>query len=55
MRRGLFLFLLLAGCREKDFDQQYADTEKQLKTEAAKLDTDMAKEAKKEPNETSKH
>jgi hypothetical protein len=51
MRRGLFMFLLLSGCGEKDFDQQYADTEKQLKADAAKIDADMAKEAKKEPGE----
>lgn len=51
MRRWLFLFLLLTGCGEKDFDRQYAETEKQLKAESAKLDFDMAKEAKKEPDE----
>jgi hypothetical protein len=51
MRRILFVFLLLAGCGERDFDQQYADTEKQLKAEAAKIDADMAKEAKREPGE----
>jgi hypothetical protein len=31
--------------------RQYADTEKQLKAEAAKIDADMAKEAKREPGE----
>ena len=51
MRRCVFLLLLLAGCGEKDFDQQYVETEKQLKAEAAKIDADMAKEAKKEPGE----
>ena len=51
MRRCVFLLLLLAGCGEKDFDQQYVKTEKQLKAEAAKIDADMAKEAKKEPGE----
>jgi hypothetical protein len=52
MRRILSLlpFLLLIAC-QKDFDERYAETEKQLKAEAGQLDKDMAKEAKKEPSE----
>jgi hypothetical protein len=42
--------LLLAGC-QKDFDEQYAETEKQLKAEAKRLDKEMAEEADKEPGE----
>lgn len=52
MRRSLPLFFLLVACGEKDFDQQYVEIEKELKSEAAKLDADMTKEAKKEPEET---
>ena len=51
MRHCLIFLLLLAGCGEKDFDQQYAETEKQLKADAAEIDAEMAKEAKKEPGE----
>lgn len=47
------LLLLLGGCGEKDFDQQYAETEKKLQAQAAKLDAEMAKEARKEPGENS--
>ena len=50
--RLLLLFLMLASCGEKDFDQQYSETEKQLKRDAARLDRQMAEEAKKEPGET---
>ncbi|MEP7349890.1 MAG: hypothetical protein ABI668_08075 [Sphingorhabdus sp.] len=48
---ALLLVLFLAAC-EKDFDTQYAETEKQLKADAARLDREMAEEAKKEPGET---
>ncbi len=44
------LLLLLSGC-EKDFGDQYAETEKQLKADAKRLDREMAVEAKKEPGE----
>lgn len=47
------MLVLLAGC-SKDFDQQYAETEKQLKADAARLDKEMAEEAKKEPGESKK-
>lgn len=50
--RLVLLFLMLASCGEKDFDQQYSETEKQLKRDAARLDRQMAEEAKKEPGET---
>jgi hypothetical protein len=50
--RFLALLLMLAACGEKDFDEQYAETEKQLKADAARLDREMAAEAKKEPGET---
>jgi hypothetical protein len=51
LMRVLALFLMLAACGEKDFDEQYAETEKQLKADAARLDRQMAEEAKKEPGE----
>ena len=50
--RLVLLFLMLASCGERDFDQQYAETEKQLESDAARLDRQMAEEAKKEPGET---
>lgn len=54
MRRLLLvLALLLAGC-QKDFDEQYAETEKRLKADAERLDKQMAEEAKKEPGDTSR-
>ena len=46
------ILLALSSCGDKDFDQQYAETEKQLKAEAARLDREMAVEANKEPGET---
>ena len=52
--RLVLLFLMLTACGEKDFDQQYAETEKQLKADAARLDRELAEEAKKEPGETAK-
>jgi hypothetical protein len=51
MRLALILLLFfLAGC-QKDFDQQYAETEKRLKADADRLDKEMATEAMKEPGE----
>ena len=50
--RALALLLMLSACSEKGFDDQYAETEKQLKADAARLDREMATEAKKEPGET---
>lgn len=52
MRAMLALLLLLGGC-QKDFDDQYAETEKKVKAAEAKLDAEMAKEAAKEPGEGS--
>ena len=50
MRAAFPLLLLLGGC-QKDFDDQYAETEKKVKAAEARLDADMAKEAAKEPGE----
>lgn len=53
MRRVAFILLLiLAGC-QKDFDSQYAETERKVKAAEAKIDAEMAEEAKKEPGEVS--
>jgi hypothetical protein len=53
MRRVAFILLLiLAGC-QKDFDSQYAETERKVKAAEAKIDAEMAKEAKREPGEVS--
>lgn len=52
MRAVLAILLLLSGC-QKDFDDQYADTEKKVKAAEAKLDAEMAKEAAKEPGQGS--
>ena len=49
---SVLILLALSSCGEKDFDQQYVETEKQLKAEAARLDREMAAEANKEPGET---
>lgn len=54
MRRAVLLLglLLLSACnREKDFDKQYAETEKQLQAEAKRLDTDLEKAKAAEPGE----
>ena len=50
--RAISLLLLpaLAACAPS-FDEQYADTEKQLKADAERLDREMAAEAAKEPGE----
>ncbi|MDX2208923.1 MAG: hypothetical protein SFV20_01040 [Sphingopyxis sp.] len=45
---SLLLIFALAACAPS-FDEQYADTEKQLKADAERLDRDMAAEAAKEP------
>lgn len=49
---SVLILLALSSCGDKAFDQQYAETEKQLKAEAARLDREMAAEANKEPGET---
>lgn len=41
--------LLLATACQKDFDTEYAETEKKVKAAEAKIDADMAKEATREP------
>jgi hypothetical protein len=57
MRRFLCLLtltvssLLAAGCQQ-DFDTQYAETERKVKAAEAKIDAEMAKEARREPGET---
>jgi hypothetical protein len=53
MRGCLILLLFLGGC-QKDFDTQYAETEKKVKAAEVKLDAEMAKEAAKEPGEKTK-
>lgn len=56
MRRVLCLLsltatsLLTMGC-QRDFDAQYAETEAKVKAAEAKIDAEMAKEAKREPIE----
>jgi Tfp pilus assembly protein PilP len=50
MRALLPLLLLLSGC-QKNFDDQYAETEKKVKAAEMKLDAQMAEEAAKEPGE----
>jgi len=52
MRAGLIFLLLLSACKQ-DFDSQYAETEKRVKTAEAKLDAEMAKQAAQEPGENS--
>jgi hypothetical protein len=46
------LLLMLASC-QKDFDSQYAETERKVKAAEAKIDAEMAKEAKREAGEVS--
>ncbi|MFN3619718.1 hypothetical protein [Sphingorhabdus sp.] len=51
---GLMLpLLLMAGCGQ-DFDSQYAETERKVKAAEAKIDAEMAKEARREPGENIK-
>lgn len=41
---------LIGGCQQ-DFDTQYAETERKVKAAEAKIDAEMAKEAKREAGE----
>jgi hypothetical protein len=50
MRAALSLLFLLGAC-QKDFDEQYADTETKVKAAEARLDAAMAKEAAREAGE----
>lgn len=47
--RSLLALLLLAGCAEPDFDQRYADTEKQIKAADVAIDKAAAAAAKSAP------
>jgi hypothetical protein len=47
------LLLMLAGCQQ-DFDSRYQETERRVKAMEAKLDAQMAKDAKREPGEVDK-
>jgi hypothetical protein len=42
--------LLAAGCQQ-DFNTQYAEIERKVKAAEAKIDREMAKDAKREPGE----
>lgn len=59
MPRAFLLLILvspltcLAGCQQ-DFDTQYAETERKVKAAEAKIDAEMAKEAKREAGEEAK-
>ena len=44
---SLILLLTLAGC-QKDFDSQYAETERKVKAAEAKIDAEMAEESKRD-------
>jgi hypothetical protein len=48
--RVLGLLLLLSACQQ-DFDSQYAETEKRVRAAEAKIDAEMADQAKQEPDE----
>ena len=48
--RVLGLLLLLSTCQQ-DFDSQYAETEKRVRAAEAKIDAEMADQAKQEPDE----
>jgi hypothetical protein len=50
MRTALLLLLFLGGC-QKDFDDQYAETERKVKAAEVRLDAEMAKQAAQEPGE----
>ena len=47
------LLLMLAGCQQ-DFDSRYQETERRVKAMEAKLDAQMAQDAKREPGEVDK-
>lgn len=50
--RALYLLpLLLLGACQKDFDSQYAETEKKVKATEAKIDAAREKQAKQEAGE----
>lgn len=51
MRALLLLPLLLLGACQKDFDSQYAETEKKVKAAEAKIDAAREKQAKQEAGE----
>jgi hypothetical protein len=51
MRVLCLLSLLLLGACQQDFDSQYDETQKKVKATEAKIDAEMAKEAKREPSE----
>jgi hypothetical protein len=44
---------LAAGCQQ-DFNTQYAETERKVKAAEAKIDAEMAQEAKREPHQNGK-
>jgi hypothetical protein len=52
--RFALVFLLLLGACQKDFDDQYAETEKKVKAAEARLDAEMVSEAAREPGDTAK-
>lgn len=59
MRRFLPLLTLaisslLAAACQQDFDTQYAETERKVKAMEAKIDADMAQEAKRAPHPNGK-
>ena len=45
--------LLAAGCQQ-DFDSQYAETERKVRATEAKIDSEMAKEAERQPHQNGK-
>jgi hypothetical protein len=54
MRIGVIAVLLLTGACHRDFDDQYAETERRIKAAEKQLDADMRKEAAKVPGEHDK-
>lgn len=46
--------VILTSACQQDFDTQYAATERKVKAAEAKIDADMAKEARREPSENVK-